>query len=545
MKKINRLLLLFTALLLVISCQNDNSVFGDINAPSGLEVTKIIQGVTAETPDGDGSGIVNFKATAKNAISYKYIFSDGTSSVAPSGELKKAFNQVGINTYSVTVLANGKAGITSSITFEVTVFSNFSDPVTLEKLTGGTSKKWYWAASELGHLGVGQNDGDVTKNFYANYYQAGAFEKAASPSSSCLYDNELTFSIEAGILKFQLDNKGHTFFNKDFKSVVNGAALDDNCYDFDSTGKKTVLLSAADSFVPKTESVGTQMTFSDNGFMGYYIGQSTYEILSITENRMTVRAVMGGNPALAWYHTFSTSPPIPAGNDDYTNLVWSDEFEVDGAPNPAKWTYNTGGTGWGNNEAQNYTSNPTNVKVANGILKITAIKETSGASNYSSARIVTDNLYSFKYGKVEIRAKLPSGAGTWPAIWMLGQNYPTNIWPACGEIDIMEHVGIDQNTIHGSLHYPGHSGGNPSTGTTFNSTVTSEFHNYSVVWGPTSIKFYVDNIVYHSFANNVSTPFNANFFLILNLAMGGNFGGAIDPNFTQATMEVEYVRVYQ
>jgi beta-glucanase (GH16 family) len=289
------------------------------------------------------------------------------------------------------------------------------------------------------------------------------------------------------------------------------------------------------------------MTFSDGGFMGYYIGQTKYEILSLTANRMMVRAVMGGNNSLAWYHILSTSPPVQP-SQDFTNLVFFDEFDAAGAPNPAKWTYDLGrNNGWGNNEEQNYTNSPTNVVVANGVLKITAKKEPSGGAQYSSARLKSDGIYSFKYGKAVIRAKLPTGAGTWPAIWMLGQNYTTNTWPACGEIDIMEHVGNQQNKIFNTLHYPGNFGGSATgnAGAFTNPTASTAFHDYSVIWTASSIKFYVDNTLSYTFINNAGLPFNANFFFILNVAMGGSFGGAITPAFTESSMEIDYVRVYQ
>jgi hypothetical protein len=229
-----------------------------------------------------------------------------------------------------------------------------------------------------------------------------------------------------------------------------------------------------------------------------------------------------------------------------SSVVWSDEFNTDGAPDASKWSYETGtgDSGWGNNELQYYTNRPENVKVENGLLKITVKKEDYNGSNYTSARIVTRGKYSVKYGKIEMRAKLPAGGGTWPALWMLGNNFNTVGWPACGEIDIMEHVANDLNKIHGTLHYPDHFGGNGVSGTVVVPGVTSSFHLYSLEWNASFIKFYVDNQLYHTFNNNSETPFNNPFFFIFNCAIGGNFGGAVDPNFTSATLEVDYVRVF-
>jgi beta-glucanase (GH16 family) len=227
------------------------------------------------------------------------------------------------------------------------------------------------------------------------------------------------------------------------------------------------------------------------------------------------------------------------------SLIWSDEFDQPGAPNPAKWGYDVGAGGWGNAELQFYTSRIENAVVSNGTLKIISTKENYSGSSYTSARLLTKEKFSFKYGKVEVRAKMPTGIGTWPAAWMLGSNINTATWPNCGEIDIVEHKGSDVNKIYGTLHYPGHFASTADGGTKVISGATTEFHIYSCEWSAASIKFYVDEVVYYSFANNNTLPFNQNFFVLLNLAMGGNFGGSVDAGFTNATFEVDYVRVYQ
>lgn len=227
-----------------------------------------------------------------------------------------------------------------------------------------------------------------------------------------------------------------------------------------------------------------------------------------------------------------------------SSLVWSDEFNVDGAPDSAKWGYDLGAGGWGNNESQYYTNRPENVIVQDGLLKIKTLKESFSGSNYTSARILTKDKFYFKYGRVEIKAKLPAGDGTWPALWMLGSNISTAGWPACGEVDIMEHIGNSKNRVHGSLHSPGRSGNTPDTSTVMVPNASTEFHVYAIDWSATSIKFYVDSQLFYTFTNLASFPFNQDFFLIINCAMGGNFGGTINPGFTSSTFEIDYVRVY-
>lgn len=227
-------------------------------------------------------------------------------------------------------------------------------------------------------------------------------------------------------------------------------------------------------------------------------------------------------------------------------LIWSDDFDVAGSPDPNKWGYDIGEGGWGNAELQNYTSRIDNASVSNGTLKIIAKKENYGTSAYTSARLLSKGKFSVQYGKIEVRAKLPSKLGTWPAIWMLGNNISTANWPACGEIDIMEHRASEMNKIYGTVHYQGQS--NPSMGEGSNiltPSATTDFHRYAIQWNSSSIKFMVDDVVFYTFTNTPSTPFNQNFFFILNLAMGGNFGGSIDPLFISDQMEIDYVRVYQ
>ncbi|MCF8274648.1 MAG: glycoside hydrolase family 16 protein [Flavobacteriaceae bacterium] len=232
-------------------------------------------------------------------------------------------------------------------------------------------------------------------------------------------------------------------------------------------------------------------------------------------------------------------------------LLWSDEFDTNGFPNSTKWGYaiGTGANGWGNNESQYYTNRPENVFVQDGVLKIIAKKDAFSGSDYTSARILTKGKFSFKYGKVEIKAKLPSGGGTWPALWMLGDTIDTVGWPACGEIDIMEHIGNNQGTAQSAMHTPSSYGNTINKGSQFILDVSESFHIYSLEWTSEKMVFSVDGTVHYTYnpstKNSETWPFNANQFIIMNLAMGGNLGGTIDPNFISSTLEVDYIRVYQ
>ncbi len=550
MKNLKILIVFFVSTtFLILGCQEDDASVGDIIAPSNIQLNAEVLGIDNDNPNGDGSGLVKFTFSADNALSYNVNFGDGIDQVVTSGEVTHRYTMTGLNTYTAVVNAIGTGGLTSNASIDITVFSSFDDPVAKDLLSGGAgnSRTWYWAATEIGHLGVGPTfQQDPTQFTFPAYYTAQPFEKAGDPQSSCIYTDELVFSLNAnGQLTYQLNNNGQTYFNGAHSAAGGGAGSgDDVCLDFDTSGTSIVSLAPSSSELTEVDSRRTDMIFSDGNFMGYYVGSSNYEILEVTSTRLRVRTLDALNPALAWYHIFSSSPPTDDFETIYNNLVFEDNFDVNGAPNPANWTYDLGGgvNGWGNGEVQTYTNSADNVIVENGFLKITAKQVGSG---YTSSRIKTENLFEFTYGRVEVRAKLPTGGGTWPAIWMLGQDYATNTWPGCGEIDIMEHVGNDQNTIHSTLHYPGNSGGNGVSNSTTVPTASTEFHNYTVEWTPEFIKFLVDDTVYHTFPNTPNLPFNNDFFLILNVAMGGNFGGEIDSSFVESTLEIDYVKIYQ
>ena len=270
----------------------------------------------------------------------------------------------------------------------------------------------------------------------------------------------------------------------------------------------------------------------------------------------------------------------------FTELVWADEFDTDGAPNPDNWVYDigTGFNGWGNNELQYYTDRPENIVVQNGYLIITAREEAFQGSIYTSARIKTKGKFERKYGRFEARIKLPSGKGMWPAFWMLGSNIEedrdddlsTFQWPFCGEIDIMENAGSKPTIISGAIHGPGYSGGEPilKEYDLVNDRVDSGFHIYGVEWGPNYVNFYVDDVLYKQmtpedlpsnvfpegyseiFANPTELQlyeetwnewvYDQPFYMLLNLAVGGLFDGPPnDDTIFPQTMLVDYVRVYK
>jgi beta-glucanase (GH16 family) len=246
----------------------------------------------------------------------------------------------------------------------------------------------------------------------------------------------------------------------------------------------------------------------------------------------------------------------------YDNLIWSDEFDYSGAVDNTKWFHQTklpANGSWYNGEVQHYTNRIHNSIVENGNLKITARKETFNnqgfTKNFTSARL--NSKFAFTYGKVEVKAKLPTGVGTWPAIWTLGKNitedgaywqtqgFGTTSWPACGEIDIMEHWGNNQNYVQSALHTPSSYGGTINHGGQSIPTVSSEFHIYTLVWTPEKMTFSVDGRVHYIYnpeiKDDTTWPFDKEQYLLFNVAIQPS----ISPTFTQSSLEVDYVRVYQ
>lgn len=240
-----------------------------------------------------------------------------------------------------------------------------------------------------------------------------------------------------------------------------------------------------------------------------------------------------------------------------SNLIWSDEFNSSGAPDSNNWSYNLGATGYGNNEIQNYTDNLANSRQENGVLVIEAHKK---GAEWTSARLLSKDKFSFTYGRIVFRAKLPSGIGTWPALWMLAQNIDEVGWPEGGEIDVMEHVGRRPGVVQAAMHTSSSHGNTINLGYTNVLDYNTEFHLYEANWTKDKIEFSVDGNVYYTYQpatkDKDTWPFDKPQFIIMNIAMGGNFGSypemetnglknGIEPGLSIARMEVDYVRVYK
>lgn len=295
-------------LILISSCQKDNYKLDELVAPSNVTLSYEIVGADAENPNGDGSGIVNFTATADNEISFNYEFGDGKDNqISPDGNTSHMFSQNGTYSYVVTVFAIGTGGITSTATDTVEVFSSFSDDEALAFLTGGSSKSWYWAADQVGHLGLGPNDhpyenGDHT---WPAWYQAAAWEK----EGSSLYECEFVFSVDGNSTTFeQINPTGEAFIQGIYAEEL--GLGEEGSYPFDIAGVKNFSFSPSNSIATVDGGYrGTTINYTDGGFMGFYAGSSEYEIIDISETILKVRMVQANESQFAWYHTFTTVKP--------------------------------------------------------------------------------------------------------------------------------------------------------------------------------------------------------------------------------------------
>ena len=240
----------------------------------------------------------------------------------------------------------------------------------------------------------------------------------------------------------------------------------------------------------------------------------------------------------------------------HETLVWSDEFNGTGLPDSSKWNYNLGSNGFGNNEIQEYTNRVQNARQEKGVMVVEAVK---AGNSWTSARLVTNHKYEFTHGRVVFRAKIPAGVGTWPALWMLGENIDSVGWPACGEIDVAEHRGKENGVIYSSIHVPANYGNNVKTATKELKSFDSKFHLYEARWKSDRIEFSIDNKLFFTYKpellNSATWPFDKPCYIIMNIAMGGNWASdpkletnglknGIDLSLTKVRMEIDYVRVY-
>ncbi|WP_149302681.1 glycoside hydrolase family 16 protein [Pareuzebyella sediminis] len=282
-----------------------------------------------------------------------------------------------------------------------------------------------------------------------------------------------------------------------------------------------------------------EYTFKKNGINKYTVRVSAYSstgnIISVS-NIIEILVIEGEEQA------------------QDSNMVWSDEFDSDGPVSTDNWFSETvppNNGSWFNAEQQHYTNRVDNAYVSNGTLKIVAKKEKytafNSTKNYTSARL--NSKFSFTYGRIEIRAKLPAGGGTWPAIWTLGSNITSVGWPSCGEIDIMEHVGNNVGKVSSAIQTPASHGNTVNVEFLNIENATIDFHVYVVDWTSDKMDFYVDDRLFYTYnptvKNSATWPFDANQFILLNIAMGGTLGGNIASEFNSATMEIDYVRVFQ
>lgn len=529
-------------------CQEDDTQFGPVTAPSNLVVDVAIA--------PDNSGNVSVTASANDALYYHVYFQAGADPVVISDDetANYRYTQSGAYTQEISVVAFGAGGVSTSsaVVIDLVVILEV-DPVLLANLAGepGEGKTWIWDASNAGHFGVG-----AVSETFPNFFSA-----AANQLNPCLYDDQLTFAHDGqGNYSYTLETQSTVFTNwaevKRFFPDATPNQFEDECLNIDDQ-----IMTETSFVVVEDSETGKSYLTVEESTLSYWSGAMEYEIVELTADKLVVRGIQipfdPPGEDLAWYHTFVPAddggPALcsaftgasGSGNNDV--LVWAEEFDEPGAPCADTWSYNLGNgdNGWGNGEAQYYTDRSENVIVENGNLVITARAEDFEGFGYTSARLITFQNFDFEYGRVEARAKLPTGGGTWPAIWLLGSDFQTETWPACGEMDIMEHVGNQQDRIFSSLHYPGNSGGNAVTEDIDIPGVSEEFHVYGLNWTPDIIEFSVDGNIYHTIPNNTTLPFDNEFFIIVNVAMGGTFGGNIDPAFDSSSMEIDYIRVYQ
>ena len=498
--------------------------------PTNLTLSIEIVGSSSQNPNGDGSGLVRFSATANDAVNFSFRFGTGDSEESATGVVEYTYSDVGTNPYNVNVLAYSSTNDFASTSQTISVFVLPAlDPDITQVLTGGTEKSWKVNAAYDAHF----SNGD--KQFkYPTWWEASSFSK----SNSGFYDDKFIFKANGTYIH---ETNGDVYGKANYLNQT-----------FGNTGQpinssneieKYSLSNYQTTFSIVKENNENKLSFQDKGFIGFFVGQHQFTIECYDDNNLFVRAVDDQNRA--WYiwltdQEVSTTP----SKDLYTNLIWQEEFDYNGKIDDNKWVYEVRDQ-WYNEELQATTDRLENVIVQDGKLKIIAKRESYNGKSFTSGRIKSNGKFDFTYGRVDIRAKLPGKKGTWPALWLLGSNYDDIDWPKCGEIDIMEHAGNRLNKIQGTVHHPDKHGSGDGGETNDYTNVSTAFNTYSVVWNEKAITFLVNDKPFHIVGNACALPFNWDFFLILNIAMGGTFGGSVPDSFVSDIMEVDYVRVYQ
>ena len=521
---------------LLLSCSGSSTEEGGSGSvdpvdimPSNLTLSIEIVGSNSDHPNGDGTGVVKFTANATNGVSYSFRFGTGDEKTS-SGSVEYTYDRQGTSTYNIKVLAYSSTNNFISLDKSLTIYVRpDSDQTLLELLAGGSSKTWKINAAQDAHFSNG-----VADKKYSTYWEAYAFSKA----SSGFYDDEYIFNVN-GTYKHKTNK---TIFGKaghltnDFGSTSQSANSSGEIENYPLDDYQT-------TFVAKKDGDLNKLEINGKGFIGFYIGEHNYTIECHDSENIYLRSL--DDQDIAWY-VWLTSSTVSDTNpkDQFTNLVWSDEFDEPGALDSSKWVHEVGDS-WYNNEVQSYTSRLENSKVEDGKLKIIAKKESYNGNNYTSARIISNTKKDFTYGRVDIKAKIPGKKGTWPALWLLGSNFKSITWPACGEIDILEASQSNNFKVQSTVHHPDNYGEGDSHISDDYNDITEVFHIYSLVWTKQAMTFYVDDKPYHIVGNSCALPFNWNQFIILNVAMGGNMGGEIATDFVSDTMEIDYVRIYK
>ena len=521
---------------LLLSCSGSSTEEGGSGSvdpvdimPSNLTLSIEIVGSNSDHPNGDGNGVVKFTANATNGVSYSFRFGTGDEKTS-SGSVEYTYDKQGTSTYNIKVLAYSSTNNFISLDKSLTIYVRpDSDQTLLELLAGGSSKTWKINAAQDAHFSNG-----VADKKYSTYWEAYAFSKA----SSGFYDDEYIFNVN-GTYKHKTNK---TIFGKaghltnDFGSTSQSANSSGEIENYPLDDYQT-------TFVAKKDGDLNKLEINGKGFIGFYVGEHNYTIECHDSENIYLRSL--DDQDIAWY-VWLTSSTVSEKDpkDQFSNLIWSDEFDVDGALDTKKWVHEVGDS-WYNNEVQSYTSRLDNSKVEDGKLKIIAKKESYNGNNYTSARIISNTKKDFTYGRVDIKAKIPGRKGTWPALWLLGSNFKSVTWPACGEIDILEAAQSNNFKVQSTVHHPDNYGEGDSHISDDYNNITEVFHVYSLVWTKQALTFYVNDKPHHIVGNSCALPFNWNQFIILNVAMGGNMGGEIASDFVSDMMEIEYVRIYQ